>query len=322
MKIGYSHHWLSQWLRPLSWVYRAVIFFRRFFYRISLFKSKKFPVPVIVVGNLTVGGVGKTPLVAWLVENYRKQGYQPGIVSRGYGGHAKQWPQYVTVDSDPYLVGDEPVMLAMQTNAPIVCDPNRVRAVEVLLEKYHCDIVISDDGLQHYRLQRDVEIIVVDGARRFGNAYCLPAGPLREPLSRLKQVDWVICNGEPEEGEIKMSLIPGEIYSINNPENIVKIDVLNKTVHAVAGIGNPQRFFDQLTSMGFSIIPHAFPDHHNYQPSNLVFNDDLPILMTEKDAVKCRAFAQEHWYCLPVRAMVNDLNSYSSKLPKSIISAK
>ncbi len=260
-------------------------------------------VPVIVVGNISVGGTGKTPLVVWLVGLLQKAGYQPGIVLRGYGGKAERWPQQVRPDSDPLMVGDEPVMLAQRCACPIVAAPDRVAAANALLKYSNCDLIITDDGLQHYRLKRDIEIVVVDGERRFGNGHCLPAGPLREPQSRLDEVDFIIANGLARRGEFAMSLEPAGLKSLENDVFLQSIeDLAGQRVHALAGIGNPQRFFQLLRSRGLEVIEHSFPDHHDYQLQDLAFTDSLPILMTEKDAVKCRRFANQKMWYVPVNA--------------------
>lgn len=294
-------------LSPLSWLYRIIISVRRFLYRCGLKKVFRFPVPIIVVGNITLGGTGKTPLVSWLADWLRLQGFKPGIVSRGYGGKAVTWPQTVTENSDPQLVGDEAVLLAQHAHCPMVVDPNRVAAVNKLLNNYDCDVIISDDGLQHYALGRDIEIAVIDGARRFGNGFCLPAGPLREPIKRLKSVDFIIANGKGSDNEYTMRFHPGVIYNIKNPKLSLNIASLNNnTVHAVAAIGHPQRFFKQLKTMGFNVVPHEFPDHYSYRPADFNFGDDATIIMTAKDAVKCRSFANDRYWCLPVHVQMDE----------------
>jgi len=298
---------LAYCLSPLSLLYKSIISLRRLFYCCGLKKITHFPVPVIVVGNITVGGTGKTPLVAWFCGWLQSQGFKPGIVSRGYGGKAMTWPQNVTSESNPRLVGDEAVLLAKQTQCPVVVAPNRVEAVTTLLHDYACNIIISDDGLQHYAMGRDIEIAVINGMRRFGNELCLPAGPLREPIKRLNSVDCIVVNGKGVGNEFSMSLIPGNVYNIKNPEQLIEVASLsNKPVHAVAGIGHPQRFFQQLENMGFTIIRHEFPDHHAYQPADFNFGDDAIIIMTAKDAVKCSSFADSRYWCLPVNVEVDD----------------
>ena len=290
-------------LLPLEGLFRLLVILRRLAFRLGLIPSYSVAVPVIVVGNISVGGTGKTPLVVWLVKLLQKAGYHPGIVSRGYGGKAERWPQQVRPDSDPMMVGDEPVMLAQRCACPIIAAPDRVAAAKALLSHAKCDLIITDDGLQHYRLKRDIEIVVIDAERRFGNGHCLPAGPLREPQSRLEEVDFVVANGLAGRGEFAMSLEQTGLKSLENDSFSKPIEeLLGQRVHALAGIGNPQRFFQLLRSRGLEVIEHAFPDHHDYQAQDLDFADELPILMTEKDAVKCRRFANHKMWYVPVNA--------------------
>ncbi len=300
----YKEMYISAWFMPLSMLYVDAIRLRRFLYRIGVFKKTKLPVPVVIVGNITVGGTGKTPLVIWMVELLRQHGYKPGVISRGYSGAANKTPQAVTVDSDPALVGDEAVVLVRRCDCPVVVGADRVAAARQLLASNACDVIVSDDGLQHYALQRDVEIVVIDGERRFGNGYCLPVGPLREPPERIKQVDLVVVNGGNElpEDHYAMRCRGDQLVNLLSGERKSLADFKGLDCHAVAAIGNPSRFFAQLVSSGINCDTHAFPDHHAFVPADLKFNDDKPLLMTEKDAVKCHAFAQaNHWY-LPVSA--------------------
>ncbi len=236
-----------------------------------------------------------------------QQGWQPGIVSRGYGGRAnKNRGSEVIANSDPMLVGDEALLLVQSTGCPMFVGKNRVAAVTALLNQSNCNIVISDDGLQHLALGRDIEIAVIDGQRRFGNGFCLPAGPLREPISRLKTVDFRITNGEAEGSEWPMQLKQGEIYQVINPSRIFKPEMAQgKSIHAIAGIGHPQRFFNSLTALGLTIIPHAYADHYQFQAKDLDFGADAWVIMTEKDAVKCRSFADERHWCLPIISQLN-----------------
>lgn len=291
------------WLLPAEWLFRVLAMLRRTAYRLRLLRSHSVGVPVIVVGNINVGGTGKSPLVAWLVKRLQQAGYRPGIVLRGYGGEAQRWPQQVRADSDPRMVGDEPVMLARRCGCPVAAGPDRVVAAQQLLKYARCDVVISDDGLQHYRLKRDIEMVVVDGGRRFGNGHCLPAGPLREPPSRLKQVDFIIANGLAREGEFAMRLEAGGLRGVARDDLIRSFEEFaGQRVHGVAGIGNPQRFFQLLSSRGLDVTEHAFPDHHRFTSRDLAFDDELPIVMTEKDAVKCRPFASQRMWYVPVEA--------------------
>lgn len=300
----YTPHPVSWLLAPLGWLFCTVAFFRRLVYRTGLLRVQTLPVPVIVVGNISVGGTGKTPLVAWLVELLKSAGYSPGIISRGYGGRPGTEPQDVVPGSDPALAGDEPVLLARRCRCPVVIHPDRVAAARRLLARHACDIIISDDGLQHYRLGRTLEIAVIDGMRRFGNGRCLPAGPLRERPSRLRHVNWVVNNGgQARAGEVSMTLLLGEAHCLNKGEQSRPLRSFTTVpVHAVAGIGNPERFFAGLQAAGLSVTAHAFPDHHPYTAGDLQFADSAPVLMTEKDAVKCLAFAAPRYWYVPVDA--------------------
>jgi tetraacyldisaccharide 4'-kinase len=299
----YAKSWLSHALWPLSWLYCAVVTLRRLAYQLGVLRVRRMPVPVIVVGNLSVGGTGKTPLVTALVDVLRSRGYLPGIVSRGYRGKARQWPQQVRADSDPVIVGDEAVLLARRTGCPMAVAPSRVAAARALLKYAHCDVIVADDGLQHYALGRDVEILVVDGIRRFGNGRCLPAGPLREPKYRAARVDLVVTNGLAAAHEYTMRYEGTELYNIGDPSLRQPLSAFaGKTAHAVAGIGHPSRFFSTLQKAGLKLKTHPFPDHHEYRASDVQFGDGYPVIMTEKDAVKCRRFeTADHWY-LPVDA--------------------
>ena len=297
-----NHHWqtigpLAILLFPLSLLFRAIVTLRRTAYRVGLLRQQRADCPVIVVGNITVGGSGKTPLVIWLCHWLTERGYRPGIVSRGYGGRARNWPQQVRSDSDPKVVGDEAVLLSRRCNRPVCVGPDRPAAIKALLQHTDCDIVVSDDGLQHYAMARDIEIAVVDGERRFGNGLMLPAGPLREPVSRLKSIDLVICNGEPGPGEFAMRLRQPQLLPLAGRGEALDIEHFRGTrVRAVAGIGNPQRFFDMLGRFGLQVEAYVFPDHHDFVADDLRFEESLPLLMTEKDAVKCRRiFTGEAW---------------------------
>ena len=287
-------------LLPLSALYCAVVGLRRWAYHLGLKKIQRLPVPVIVVGNLTAGGTGKTPLVGWLAQFLKQQGYRPGLVARGYGGTARHWPQQVRADSDPATVGDEPVLLAQTTGCPMAVAPDRVAAARALLAHSECDLILSDDGLQHYALGRDIEIAVVDGVRRLGNRFCLPAGPLREPASRLEQVDMVVSNGLAGRNEYGMQVQAGDAMNLLTGERRPLRSFRAEPVHAMAGIGRPERFFDDLRREGLSIDAHAFPDHHAYRVEDLAFADRA-LLMTEKDAVKCRRFARVNYWVVGSR---------------------
>lgn len=302
--LWYGRSSLSVPLAPLSWIYRAIFGIRALAYRWGWLMSWRMPVVVIVVGNIVVGGTGKTPLVIWLAEFLRRQGLRPGIACRGYGGRARRWPQQVRSDSDPRSVGDEPVLIARRAGCPVIADPRRCRAVAALAEHYRCNVVVCDDGLQDLALERDLEIAVIDGERRFGNGRCLPAGPLREPVGRLTRVDLVVTSGHGRQGEFSMQRRPcPPLRAIADPGRELPLEHLaGRRVHAVAGIGHPDQFFRWLKKAGLRVLPHAFPDHHAYRLEDLRFADDLPVIMTEKDAVKCEGFNVSNAWYLPLEA--------------------
>ena len=302
----YSLNPVSVALWPVGWLFSSLVTLRRFAYRRGWLRSYRAKAPVIVVGNLNVGGTGKTPLVTRLVEVLREDGYQPGIVSRGYGGQYEDGPCLVTADSNPVEVGDEPVLLALRCRCPVVVAPDRAVAARYLLDQHNCNVVLSDDGLQHYALARDIEIVVIDGMRRFGNGACLPAGPLREPLKRLDKVDFIVANGDARNGEYLMTLAGERAVNLTDAQVSCALSVFcGGLVHAVAGIGNPGRFFAYLKERGMRILEDTFPDHYIYTTGDLEFGDDLPVLMTEKDAVKCRAMASDKFWYVPVQAQLD-----------------
>lgn len=288
------------WCRPVAGLYGLATAVRRALYRIGLLRTVRLPCPVIVVGNITVGGTGKTPLTLALVQALRAHGYQPGVVSRGYGGRGRK-PVLLDDAASPAEAGDEPCLIRAN-GAPVAVGRDRAAAAQLLVHA-GCNVVVADDGLQHYRLARDVEICVIDGERRFGNARLLPAGPLREPLRRLQQVDFRICNGgSPQAGEVPMHLRGGSVRALCDGSEQRLAGFAGMRVHGVAAIGHPGRFFASLVAQGLDVIEHPFPDHHAFVPEDLAFGDDLPVLMTEKDAVKCRRFALPHWWSVPVKA--------------------
>ncbi|MGH8146095.1 MAG: tetraacyldisaccharide 4'-kinase [Rhodanobacteraceae bacterium] len=290
------------WTRPLAALYGGATTLRRALYRRGWLKAVRLPVPVIVVGNITAGGAGKTPLAIALVEALRARDFNPGVVSRGYGGTARL-PMLLDAQPDPAIVGDEPALIRIRTGVPVAVGVDRPDAATLLLDE-GVNVIVADDGLQHYGLARDLEICVVDGARRFGNRQLLPAGPLREPLSRLRAVDFIVCNGgEPQANEVPMRLELGDAVSLAEPSRRTPLsDFSGAAVHAVAGIGNPARFFESLRACNIEPVEHPFPDHHRYTLADLDFGDGLPVLMTEKDAVKCRAFAAANMWAVPVAA--------------------
>src|SRR3990167_9488545 len=290
-----STHIILWPLIPLAWLFQCIVSVRRFLYRHHLFKTDSFNAPVIVVGNLTVGGTGKTPFVIWLANFLKAEGYSPGIVSRGYGGKSRKRPYRVMPNTLIQEASDETLLIARKTACPVVICKDRIQAVRALLQETSCNIVISDDGLQHYRMDRRFEIVIVDGKRLFGNHLLLPAGPLREPLARLEEVQLVVVNGG--EGAHSMSCVIDELVAIQSHLRCDLAAFPQKTVHAVAGIGHPERFFTLLRQAGLEVIPHIFPDHHSFCLHDICFDDAHPVIMTEKDAVKCEALADSrHWY--------------------------
>ncbi len=305
LAIWYKESFIGLLLLPLSIVFGWIVKLRRFLYRRGVLKSYSLPVPVIVVGNISVGGTGKTPLIIWLARLLKELGYRPGIISRGYVGQSDSWPQWVDASSDVNQVGDEAVLIAKNSGCPMAVAPLRIEAATMLLNKSDCNVILSDDGLQHYALNRTIEIAVIDGARRFGNRRCLPAGPLREPISRLQDADFVVVNGEKSEGhEFSMRLAGDTVVNLVTGEQKPLQAFKPVNCHALAGIGNPDRFFKLLASAGVSCITHHFPDHYQFQRHDIDFGDDNPVLMTEKDAVKCGSLAnKQHWY-LPVQAIL------------------
>jgi len=266
------------------------------------------PVPVIVVGNITVGGTGKTPFVLWLVERLLAQGWRPGVISRGYGGCSPEYPLRVSATTDPAWSGDEPALIARRIGVPVAVAPDRVAAARLLIDRGEVDILVTDDGLQHYRLGRDLEICVVDGSRGLGNGALLPAGPLREPPARLREVDLVVVNGGGWRPEgvpaLDMRLRIGEARPLGGGDPRPLSSFAGARVNAVAGIGNPERFFVSLRAAGIEVVPHPFPDHHRFTDIDLAFDDRLPLLMTEKDAVKCAGLAQPHHWYVPAQAQI------------------
>lgn len=301
--LWYRKHPLRWLLWPISLVYRIVCAARRWV--LTRFYAKNAQVPVIVVGNISVGGVGKTPLVIALANALRTRGLRVGVVSRGYKAKVKTFPYEVNPKDSPELTGDEPCLIARKTECPVVIAPNRVAAVDYLVSHHHVQVVISDDGLQHYAMARQFEIAVIDGARGLGNGLCLPAGPLREPSKRLKQVDAVVVNGrEALSNAHAMRLEPGVLRRIHD-DKPVAVSELSGAILAVAAIGNPERFFTTLRDLGLQCSTRVFGDHHAYQAEDL-HTEARWIIMTEKDAVKCRSFADERMLYLPVDAKLGD----------------
>jgi len=289
-------------LSPLSQLFRHIVLKRRAWYGAHPGAARRLPVPVIVIGNLSVGGTGKTPLVIWMARLLAQTGYRPGIVSRGYGVRLRQ-PLLVTAEFDPAQAGDEPVLIAQKTACPVCAFPDRARAADVLLAA-GCDLIVSDDGMQHYRMARDIEIALIDGDRRLGNGACLPGGPLREPAERLDSVDFVVCNGgQAQPGEFPMRV--HGVTAVNLADETVFRPLTafrGEKLLALAAIGNPQRFFNGLKESGLTFAAKALPDHHAFVASDVEQEDGMTVLMTEKDAVKCRKFNSTALWYVPVEA--------------------
>jgi tetraacyldisaccharide 4'-kinase len=315
-----DRHWArlsarSLLLLPVSWLFRMAVELRRLAFRAGWARRHRVRVPVIVVGNVTVGGTGKTPLTIWLVLYLIARGWHPGVVSRGYGGSASddRVSEPVVAYSDPARVGDEPVLIARRTPAPVWIGVDRVFAARALLREHpECDVLIADDGLQHYRLARDVEVAVVDAGLGFGNGHMLPSGPLREPVRRLRGVDALVVNGAesvdapvPQAAQFEMRIAAARVYRLDDPSiTAAPATLAGQRLHAVAGIGYPDRFFSLLTSLGLTFVEHPFPDHHRFQPSDLDFGGE-PVILTEKDAVKCVRFGAAHHWVLAVEAQLD-----------------
>lgn len=318
----YKKNWLSGLLWPLSKL--VCLEAER---RLNKFNQTRqtdaYGAKVIVVGNLVVGGSGKTPLIIWLTRALQQRGLKVGIVSRGYGGQSQNWPQSVTPESNPILVGDEPLLLSKQLQVPIAVGPKRDQAIALIEKEQACDVILSDDGLQHFGMQRDIELVVVDGERQFGNAWCLPAGPLREPLQRITEVDAVVINGDnqlkvrsslqrklpPRYG---MQLKPTVLRNLLNDKVTLAVETFSsQEVNAIAGIGNPKRFFDTLEPYVATQNRHPFKDHQAYTREDLErFDPQKPLIMTSKDAVKCLPIAQQlnakNWWVLEVETQVDN----------------
>ena len=304
MRFWYRRSLLAWLLWPFSILFVLGVCLRRLLYLLRIFKSSHPGIPVIVVGNLTVGGSGKTPLVIWIAEFLKSKGWSPGIVSRGYGASIVE-PRAATVASTATEAGDEPIVISRRSGCPVWVGPDRVRVAAMLrAANEDVNVLISDDGLQHYALRRDVEIAVVD-SRGFGNGFLLPAGPLREPRSRLKSVDAVISHDSALKG-YPMKLAGEEVHRMTDARERQPLKAFaGQKVHAVAGIGDPNRFFLHLGRAGIKVLPHPFPDHHAFTPKDLEFGDELPVLLTEKDAVKLRSAARSNWWVLPVNAQLD-----------------
>ena len=299
------------WLLPLSWLFAAISSIRKFL--LIRFFQKKISVPVIIVGNISVGGTGKTPLLIELVKYLQAQGHKPGVVSRGYGGKAPRYPYLLNCETLASESGDEPLLIYRATQCAVCVAPDRVAAALKLVGE-GCTHILSDDGLQHYKLGRAMEIAVVDGQRLFGNQKLLPVGPLREPRSRLKSVDLIVINNPSQKASLSgfhhvhaMKIQPLVWKKISSAQELSLSDTVFKSpVHAVAGIGNPERFFKTLDDLSVNYYAHYFPDHYKFSVTDFeAFHQDT-VLMTEKDAVKCSEFAKAEWYSLIVSAQLNE----------------
>lgn len=320
---------VSVLLSPVSLLYCSLVVMRRWMYQVGLLRSYQSSLPIIVVGNIYIGGNGKTPFVIWLVKQLKSAGYKPGIVSRGYGALIDKntdlaFPRQVNLQQDQLLFSDEPVLIQQSTDCPVSIDPVRTHAVQKIEQATDCDIIISDDGMQHYAMSRDIEINISDAKRLYGNGLCLPAGPLREGRQRLNSVDYHVFNisrlqaqastfeDRTAENEFYMVYELNTLQPLSGGESsaVSLNDLKGKTVHAVAGIGEPDNFFSLLRDYGLTIIEHPFADHYQYQAEDLIFSEPYPIIMTEKDAVKCRSLSPDDtipdcWF-LPIQAKLDD----------------
>ena len=292
-------------LLPFSVVFFIFCNMRLWLYKLGLLKVNVSPLPVIVVGNITAGGTGKTPIVIAIANYFVSQNKKVGIVSRGYGGKYTQESMEVTLLSDPIECGDEPLLIKQLTEVPVVVAKKRSSAIEFLIKNYLLDMIISDDGLQHYSMGRDIEIAVIDGHNRLGNGWFLPAGPLREAKRRLKSVDFIINNGSSADGEVS-SQLEAESYTNLLTSETKKLDYFkNINCYAVAGIGSPENFYKMLEDQGAKLTTKSFPDHHLFIKDDLLFKEDYPILMTAKDCVKCKHFATSQMWYLNVSAKLS-----------------
>lgn len=292
-------------LLPFAWLHGVLIRLRCHAYGRGWLASQRLPAPVLVIGNITAGGSGKTPLVLAVIERLRARGRRVAVVARGYGGKADRYPLSVTPQTPPAQSGDEPLLIARRTGVTVLVDPDRPRAARRAIEHHGADFIVADDGLQHYALVRDAEIAVRDGQRGYGNGCLLPAGPLREPLARLESVDLECVHA----AEADFWLVPGDARRLDSGVTRALSDFAGESVHGVAGIGHPERFFGMLRARGLQVTAHAMPDHHVYQASDLRFDDGRPVLMTEKDAVKCAAFVEENIWYVPVETRLSEAAS-------------
>ncbi|WP_444998313.1 tetraacyldisaccharide 4'-kinase [Aliikangiella sp. IMCC44359] len=326
----YSRHWIRWLFFPLSIPFYCLVQLKRFFYFIGLYKVQMGNAPILVVGNINVGGTGKTPFITLLVSELKKQNIRLGIVSRGYRSNAKNYPHLVTKNDDVGLIGDEAYMQFQTLNVPMAIDANRFSAVKLLTDQQPLDLIISDDGLQHYRMGRQYEVALVDASRLFGNGMIMPLGPLREPISRLKSVDLIVQNGGQKispclfnlnKNNTLMTIQSCGLVHLYSQEIVTLNNLKEKKVNAVCGIGNPQRFFDTLRPLCAHLTQFIFPDHHHFIEDDFKgLNQDI-VIMTEKDAVKCRSFAKDNWYYLKVSASLptNDMNQLITNIKHYVL---
>lgn len=317
--IWYGESPLRWLLLPFTWIYSVIIAGRRVLYSSGILRSQRVSVPVVVVGNIAVGGTGKTPLTIWLAGQLTERGFKPGIISRGYRGSVGPKPMVVTQESDPAVVGDEAILIATRSDCSVVVHPDRVAAAKLAID-LGANIIVSDDGLQHYRLGRDFEIAVVDGTRRYGNRQLLPSGPLREPVSRLNSIDRLLVQRETDGSSellhrssdrppLDFRLVASAISRLDRSDIRYIDDFSGTTVHAIAGIGNPERFFRLLEARDIEVIRHALADHADITPEDIDFDDELDVVMTEKDAVKCGWLDTRNCWYVPVDVAMNDADA-------------
>ena len=305
-RLHYSKSLLPLLLLPLSAIFFLILLIRNYLYRFNFLKSFKFKVPVVIVGNITLGGTGKTPLIIHLAKELKKNGYYPGVISRGYGSSVKGVIE-VNQKSNVDEVGDEPILIQKHIRMPVFVSKDRVMAVKALIRKYkRINVILSDDGLQHYRLMRDIEVLVIDGTREFGNGYLFPAGPLRELKHKLNDVDAIVCNHKKViEHSYLMKYKSKFLVNLKTKQKIPLTKVHLRNIHAIAGIGNPNRFFNDLKSFGLEFDSSSYQDHYRFSKKDFKTLSGKNIIMTEKDAMKCEKFAQDNFWYLPVDADID-----------------
>ncbi len=326
-RIWYGRSWHSWLLFPLSLIFRCISLVRRLAFRIGLLRSVRVGKPVIIIGNITVGGTGKTPLVIWLARELARRGLKPAVITRGYGGHSSVWPVHVVSDSDPRIVGDEAVLLARRSGALVIAGPDRVADAQAAIA-LGAEVIVSDDGLQHYRLARDFEVAVIDGERGFGNRLYLPAGPLRESTTRLDRVGAVLVTNRGATAQRRDELAHWQPFGVRVRVRVANSLVTHEerpltafagmAVHAVAAIGNPAAFFAALSEHGMQVAGRALSDHAPITPAALEFGDAAPVFMTEKDAVKCPMSADSRLWSVPIELEVERAEQLLAKIETAI----